>query len=176
LTGGDRGGLLYALDPHTSGPGDASLEPWRPYTSPSGLVFLDSSIVLHVVELTCPIQIVSARPPHTGVALSDGRVLTVLMLVNPDAVPRRVSFPGADRAVLCELSGERVALKGGEVIATGLFPPNRDDTGILWEDESVPELDLRALHAQAEAAIWAARASASKVRGDASAEWKEDGS
>jgi len=167
---GDRGGLLYALDPHTSAPPDGGVAPWRPHTSASGLVFLDSSIVVHVVELTCPIQIVSARPPHTGVALSDGRVLTVLMLANPDGPPRRVSFPGADRAVLCELSGERIALKGGEVIASGLFPPNRDHTGILWDDESVPELDLRALHAQAEAAIWAARASASTIRSGAAVE------
>lgn len=164
-----RGGLVYALDATADAVETSVVAPGRPPTSPSGLVFLDSSIVVHVVELTCPIQLVSTRPPHTGVALSDGRVLTVLMLANPDAPARPVSFPGADRAVLCDLSGERVAIKGGEVIASGLFPVDPAGTGILWEGESVPELDLRALHAQAEAAIWAARASASSVRSESSA-------
>lgn len=118
MAGEARGGLVYALDVPSAASGKGGVAPGLPRTSPSGLVFLDSSVVVHVVELTCPIQIVSTRPPHTGVALSDGRVLTVLVLSNPDAPPRPASFPGADRAVLCDLSGERVALKGGEVVAS----------------------------------------------------------
>ena len=69
-------------------------------------------------------------------------------------------MPGSDRAVLCDVGGEAVAISGGSVIATGAFDAALRGDGVLWRGRRVPRLDVRALYARAEAAIWAARAAA----------------
>jgi hypothetical protein len=154
---GLRGGVLYALG--RPGAGErAESSSLLPGLSPSGLVFLSIEAVQRVAELTCPIQLVGARAPYTGVSLAEGQVVTVLVLGEPRALPPQPRFPGADRAVLCECAGERLALKGGEIVATGLFQPDPEGDGILWEGERVPLLDVGALYAQAEAALWTERA------------------
>jgi hypothetical protein len=68
--------------------------------------------------------------------------------------------PGSDRAVLCHLGGFDVALTGATVVATGVFDAAPEGDGVVWRNASVPLLDVRALYAQAEAAIWAAASTA----------------
>jgi hypothetical protein len=70
--------------------------------------------------------------------------------------------PGSDRAVLCVIGSVRVALIGGTVVATGTFDTLADGAGVLWRGEPVPTLDVRALYARAETAIWADRAVSSR--------------
>ena len=64
--------------------------------------------------------------------------------------------------MLCVLGSVRVALTGGIVVATGVFDPLDGGGGVLWRGEPVPTLDVRALYARAETAIWAERAVSSR--------------
>ena len=53
--------------------------------------------------------------------------------------------------------GEKVALIGGRVLSTGVFEQSTGDDGVIHRGELVRTLDVRALYAQAETAIWAPR-------------------
>lgn len=152
------------------------------------LVFIPATVASRLTALTCVIDVPGARPPARGLALADGEVITVLELgkratanVNVNATARSNSsataptppylpgaewpVPGSDRAVLCVLGSVRVALTGGTVVATGVFDPLDGGGGILWRGEPVPTLDVRALYARAETAIWAERAVSSRPSG-----------
>ena len=130
------------------------------------LAFLPSEVARRVAALSARTPVPGLLPPAWGIALADGVVVTVLSLAgegDPRPAPRQRwqagedwPVPGAHHAILCDLSGTLVAVTGGEVIATGVF--EADDLGVLWRGEPVPVLDVRALYAEAEAAIWAARA------------------
>lgn len=146
------------------------------YASAAGgaaLAFVPAETALRLAALTSLTEVPGAKPPVVGIALADGAIVTVLDLGR--ALPPRASLlppppsstrpsiddwpvPGANRAVLCTLGGLLVALTGGTVITTGLFQADPGDEGIFWRGELVPVLDVRALYAQAEAAIWADRA------------------
>jgi hypothetical protein len=133
-------------------------------TNEAALGFVPASTAVRLAALSTIVPVPGARLPVLGIALADGAVVTVLRLgagVGPapgyepdDAWP----VPGAGRAVVCRLDGLDVALTGGTVLATGLFDaaPGRD--GVLWRGDLVPVIDVRALYAQAEAAVWADRA------------------
>lgn len=135
------------------------------------LVFVSASVASRLTPLTCVIDVPGARPPVRGLALADGEVITVLELgqrAPADATPppylaaAEWPVPGSDRALLCVLGGVRVALTGATVVATGVFEPLDGGGGVLWRGEPVPTLDVRALYARAEAAIWADRAVSSR--------------
>ena len=134
------------------------------------LVFLSASVASRLTPLTCVIDVPGARPPMRGLALADGVVVTVLALGKPAAASTPPPpylpdadwpVPGSDRAVLCVLGSVRVALTGATVVATGVFDPI-EGGGVLWRGEPVPALDVRALYARAETAIWADRAVSSR--------------
>lgn len=136
------------------------------------LAFIPASVASRLTALTCGIDVPGARPPVRGLALADGEVVTVLEL-GKRAVAAPVvhtayrpgaewPVPGSDRAVLCVLGSVRVALTGGTVVATGVFEPLDGGGGITWRGEPVPTLDVRALYARAETAIWAERAVSSR--------------
>ena len=135
------------------------------------LAFIPASVASRLTALTCAIDVPGARPPARGLALADGEVITVLELgkrgaavtVAPPYLPGADwPVPGSDRAVLCVLGSVRVALTGATVVATGVFDPLEGGGGILWRGEPVPTLDVRALYARAETAIWAERAVSSR--------------
>lgn len=67
-----------------------------------------------------------------GMGLAEGRILLVLP----------ISQVGTD-FVVCEIEGESVALSGLAVIASGVFPSGGNQ--VHYEDEWVPELDLKEL-------------------------------
>jgi hypothetical protein len=167
-SGPARRGLIYRLpvwDSSDDPPSDAEAR-----SRPQGLVFLDASVALRVVELSCPIHLVTVCVPPVGVALAEGRVVTVLVLSH-SAGPRLPAsdaddegFPGSDRAVMCEPGPEQVAVWGGRVVTTGVFDVAGPGS-VIWRNEAVPELDVSALYARAEAAIWAARATPKEQEG-----------
>jgi hypothetical protein len=135
------------------------------------LVFIAAHVAARLTPLTCLIDVPGARPPVRGLALADGEVITVLELgkrAAASAAPAPFEssaewpVPGADRAVLCLLGSVRVALIGATVVATGVFDPMEGGGGVLFRGAPVPTLDVRALYACAEAAIWADRAVSSR--------------
>jgi hypothetical protein len=152
----DRGGVLLSYQDDDGSP---------------TLVFIPATVASRLTALTCVIDVPGARPPARGLALADGEVITVLELgkrASPNApTPPYLPgaewpVPGSDRAVLCVLGSVRVALTGGTVVATGVFEPLEGGGGVLWRGEAVPTLDVRALYARAETAIWAERAVSSR--------------
>ncbi len=135
------------------------------------LVFIPATVASRLTALTCVIDVPGAKPPARGLALADGEVITVLELGKRPSANAKVPpylpgaewpVPGSDRAVLCVLGSVRVALTGGTVVATGVFDPLDGGGGVVWRGEAVPTLDVRALYARAETAIWADRAVSSR--------------
>lgn len=133
--------------------------------------FLPDDVVVRVTMLAASTTVPGTRAPAAGIALADGEVVTVLAIgdredgppVDEDGWP----MPGAAQAVLCDVGGERVALTGGTVVATGWFDAaGQDHEGVTYRGAIAPTLDVRALRARAEAAIWAARATASRRGGE----------
>jgi hypothetical protein len=138
------------------------------------LVFVPAAVAREVTSLSALTRVPGLEPPALGVALAAGRVVTVLDVGagaearadEAEAPPARARswsheewpMPGCDRAVLCDLGGDVVALSGGEIVATGLFEAAPSGDGIHWRGADVAPLDVAALYAQAESAIWAARA------------------
>lgn len=145
-----RGGLLVRL---RAAPG-----------ATGGLWFVPAEIAVGVASLSAVTRVPGVRPPASGMALASGSVVTTLELPGPpsdaslDDEPSvdEWAMPGPDRAVVCDVGGELVALTGGDVVATGIFEAWSD--GVLWHGRAVPALDVRALYARAEAAIWTERA------------------
>lgn len=139
------------------------------------LAFIPSDVALRVAVLAAMTPVIGLKPPGWGLALADGEVVTVLsLLADPEASRgaalgsarrRRPRYepgaewptPGARHAIICHVAGTRVALTGGTIVATGMFTTSERGE-VLWRDEPVAALDVHALYAQAEAAIWAARA------------------
>lgn len=137
------------------------------------LAFIPASVAARLTALTCVIDVPGAKPPVRGLALADGEVVTVLEIgkrapASAGAPAPRYRpgdewpVPGSDRAVLCLLGSVRVALIGGTVVATGVFETQPDGGGVLWRGAPVATLDVRALYARAETAIWADRAVSSR--------------
>ncbi len=122
-------------------------------TGAEALVFISADEAVQVTALSALTRVAGARAPAVGIALAGGEVVTVLDVGKGDEERGRA-------AVLCNLGGERVALVGGSVVATGTFEASAEGDGVVWNGAHVPPLDLQALYAQAEAAIWAARAAA----------------
>lgn len=152
----DRGGVLLAYQDDDGNP---------------ALVFIPASVASRLTALTCVIDVPGAKPPARGLALADGEVITVLEIGKPASANQEASpphpdlehaVPGSDRAVLCVIGSVRVALTGGTVVATGTFDTLPEGAGVLWRGEAVPTLDVRALYARAETAIWAERAVSSR--------------
>lgn len=127
--------------------------------------FVPAEVALRLTTLGAMTEVPGARPPARGIALADGEVVTVLELGKaPPRVPRgRYApqedwpVPGSDRALLCQLGGQKVALIGGRVLSTGVFDRTPAEDGVLFRGRPVPTLDVRALYAEAETAIWAPR-------------------
>jgi hypothetical protein len=156
----DRGGVLLSYQDEDDVP---------------ALVFIPASVASRLTALTCVIDVPGAKPPARGLALADGEVITVLEIGKRSVAIANASealptyrpgadwpVPGSDRAVLCVVGSVRVALTGGTVVATGVFDPLDGGGGVLWRGEPVPTLDVRALYARAETAIWADRAVSSR--------------
>jgi len=145
-------------------------------TDAGALLFIPVEVATRLASLTALTRVEGVRAPAVGIALAGGEVVTVLRLgagAPPPEPPERAAsrgqprvyragddwpIPGSDRAVLCDVGGDAVALTGGSVVATGVF--DADEGGVLWRGARVPTLDVRALYARAEAAIWAARVGA----------------
>lgn len=151
----ERGGVLLRFE----GGGEATM-----------LGFIPASVATRVAALGSPVPVPGAPPPVVGMALADGAVVTVLRLGERELEPARYQpddawpVPGARRAVICRVGGVDVALTGGAVVATGVFDAAPDGGGILWRGQMVPELDVRTMYAQAEAATWAGRAASVRPR------------
>lgn len=127
--------------------------------------FVPAEVALRLTALGAMTEVPGARLPARGIALADGEVVTVLELGRPP--PRGAEerytphdewpVPGADRALLCLIGAQKVALIGGRVLSTGVFEQSTGDDGVIHRGELVRTLDVRALYAQAETAIWAPR-------------------
>jgi hypothetical protein len=137
----------------------------------TALAFIPADVASRLAALSALTEVPGTKPPAKGIALADGEVVTVLELGKPrpgSFVPPAYqpgedwTVPGSDRAVLCVLGGQEVAITGGVVLATGVFDASPADDGVLWRGELVRTLDVRALYAQAETAIWAERAVSSR--------------
>jgi hypothetical protein len=133
----------------------------------TALAFVPADVAARLCAISAITDVPGTRPPARGLALADGEVVTVLEIGRPRpaglAAPSYEpgtdrSIPGSDRAVLCALGSTQVALLGGTVVATGLFDAAEAEDGVLWRGDLVRTLDVRALYAQAETAIWAERA------------------
>jgi len=147
------------------------------------LAFIPVDVALRLTPLSSLTEVPGTRPPAKGIALADVAVVTVLEIGKPSqAGSRRPPYqpgedwpvPGADHAVLCAIGGQHVALTGGTVLATGLFDAHDTEDGVLWRGELVRTLDVRALHAQAETAIWTERAVSSRPPPTATSPYGQD--
>ena len=133
-------------------------------TNEAALGFVPASEAARLAALSTIVAVPGLRLPALGIALADGAVVTVLCLGAGAAPTPRYEpdeawpVPGAGRAVVCRLDGLEVALTGGTVLATGVFDAAPGGGGVLWRGEVAPVLDVRALYAQAETAVWADRA------------------
>lgn len=133
----------------------------------TALGFVPADVAQRLAALSALTPVPGAKPPAYGIALAEGAVVTVLRIgdapfqdasARPPYTPGEDWIvPGAERAVLCRLGAFDVALTGATVLATGVFEPAPDESGVLWRGEVVPVIDVRALYAQAEAATWAER-------------------
>lgn len=134
------------------------------------LGFIPAAVASRVAALRSLVTVPGAPPQVLGVALADGAVVTVLRIGERRVDEPRYQaddpwpVPGARRAVICHVGAVDVALSGGVVVATGVFDAAPVGEGILWRGQMVPELDVRALYAQAEAATWAGRAASVRPR------------
>lgn len=136
----------------------------------AALAFIPADVASRLSALSALTEVPGTKPPAKGIALADGEVVTVLELGKPRPAVALPAYrpgedwavPGSDRAVLCELGGQEVAIIGGVVLATGVFDASPADDGVLWRGEVVRTLDVRALYARAETAIWAERAVSSR--------------
>jgi hypothetical protein len=91
-----------------------------------------------------------------GIGLANGEVVVVLCLD-----PGGLSLSCRDErtiAVSCDVSGNHVALVGGAVVAAGMFELEGEGR-VRWGDQLVDLVDVRALYAEAEAALWSDRTS-----------------
>jgi hypothetical protein len=147
------------------------------------LAFIPADVALRLTTLSSLTEVPGTRPPAKGIALAGDAVVTVLEIGKPapagSQTPRYRPgedwpVPGADHAVLCAIRGQHVALTGGTVLATGLFDADGAEDGVLWRGELVRTLDVRALHAQAEAAIWTERAVSSPPPPTAPSPFEQD--
>jgi hypothetical protein len=135
------------------------------------LAFVPAEVALRLTDLAAFTEVPGAPPPARGIALVDGEVVTILAVGLGEPARTKTAYrsgedwpvPGADRAILCSVGAQRVALIGGVVVATGVFDACGEDA-VTFRGERVPTLDVRALHAQAEKAIWAQRASSSRPK------------
>ncbi len=136
------------------------------------LGFLPAEIAVRVAALGAVRRVPGLRRPALGIALADGEVVTVFEIGSSAAASPTYrpgedwSVPGCDRAVLCNVGGQRLALTGGTIVATGLFESSGHD-GVLWRGAVVPALDVRALYRAAESAIWEDRARGGRAEGTA---------
>jgi hypothetical protein len=114
-------------------------------TARAGLV--SASAASRVAQLG-PISPVAGLPlPATGIAVADGRVVTVVKLGDDR---------GSRVAILCEVDGDPIALAGAAIVATGWFDPAPG--GVVHAGALVQELDVRAIYGELESALWASRA------------------
>jgi hypothetical protein len=134
------------------------------YTDGGGraaLGFVPAAVASRLAALASLTPVPGVPPPAVGIALADGVVVTVLAVGRSPAPPAYEPddgwpVPGADRALLCRVGGLDLALTGGVVLATGVFDA-APGGGVVWRGAPVPALDVAALYAQAEAAVWADR-------------------
>jgi hypothetical protein len=115
-----------------------------------GLAFVPAELARRIASIAGVAPVPGVVAPTLGIAVSEGQVLTVLSIGGPD-VGR-----GRQTIVICDLAGEQVGLAGGRLVATGVFEADGD--GVRHDGRQVPAIDVRALYAHAEAAVWAARA------------------
>jgi hypothetical protein len=143
------------------------------YVEASGGVrmgFLPAEIAIRVAALGAIRRVPGLRLPALGIALADGEVVTVFEIGSSAAAPATYrpgedwSVPGCDRAVLCDVGGQRLALTGGAIVATGVFEAG-ESGAVLWRGAEVPTIDVRALYRAAESAIWEDRARGGRVDG-----------
>jgi hypothetical protein len=136
------------------------------------LRFLPAEIAVRVAALGAVRRVPGLRLPALGIALADGEVVTVFEIGSSAAAAPTYrpgedwSVPGCDRAVLCNVGGQRLALTGGSIVATGVFE-SAEGGAVVWRGAEVPVLDVRALYRAAEAAIWEDRARGGMVEGTA---------
>jgi hypothetical protein len=132
--------------------------------------FLPAEIAVRVAALGAIRRVPGLRLPALGIALADGEVVTVLEIGSSAALPATYrpgedwSVPGCDRAVLCDVGGQRLALTGGAIVATGVFE-SAENGAVVWRGAEVPTIDVRALYRAAESAIWEDRARGGRVDG-----------
>jgi hypothetical protein len=161
-----RGGVLIRIDDVSS----AGV--FEQSTAGGRLAFIPADVALRVAVLSAMTPVIGLKAPGLGLALADSEVVTVLSLLEGPGARRAAApatqrprydpgaewpVPGARHAIICHVAGTSVALVGGTIVATGLFGTSERGE-VLWRGEPVAALDVSALYAQAEAAIWAARA------------------
>ncbi len=153
-----KGGVLLEAFCDAAGESDASLG------------FLSAEIAVRVAALGAIRRVPGLRLPALGIALADGEVVTVFEIGSSAAATPAYrpgedwSVPGCDRAVLCNVGGQRLALTGGTIVATGVFESSGDGA-VVWRGSEVPVLDVRALYRAAESAIWEDRARGGSATG-----------
>lgn len=110
-------------------------------------VFVPADVARRVVHLG-PITRVPGMPwPGAGIAVAEGRLVTVLLV--PEA--REPASGTSTIGVLCDVDGDVVALLADDVSAA--LSASGDGA-----DDEVETLDVRALHGELEGALWARKA------------------
>lgn len=122
----------------------------------AGHVLVPEEVVRGVVMLPSITPAEGLLPPAAGIGLANGEVVVVLCLD-----PAGLSVSCRDErtmAVSCNVLGNHVALVGGAVVAAGMFELEGEGR-VRWGEELVDLVDVTALYAEAEAALWADRTS-----------------
>jgi chemotaxis signal transduction protein len=122
--------------------------------------FLPATTASKVLPMPGVARVPGAAADLVGIALVEGEMVPVVDIGSGDAPPsRRAVTPSRPRTdnrpmLVCACQGERVGLVGLEVLATGLFETN-DDESVLHEGAAAPLFDVGAVIARLRESRWA---------------------
>jgi hypothetical protein len=106
------------------------------------LFFLPAALVEEIVPLPQVTKLPGAPEELLGIALHRDGLVPVI------AVDR-----ARDAAIVCCLEGERLALAGAEIVATGIFDGDAGG-GVILAGEPAPPFDLRMQYTKVQAERW----------------------
>jgi hypothetical protein len=109
--------------------------------------FVPSSIALSVAPAPPLTRVPGAPDGLLGAAIHEGDVVPVIAVGD-----------ARGSMLLCSYLGEKIALTGAEIEATGLYPPDpASPDAVRYRGESARALDLAAIYARVQGAGWAGR-------------------
>jgi hypothetical protein len=124
------------------------------------LHFVPASVALSITTVPEIARVPGAPETLLGAALHDGEVVPVIAIGDASGVDRPALRAGSpsESMLICSYLGEKVALLGAAVVATGLYDADPEAPDAVRHDgETARTLDLAALYARVQGEGWAGR-------------------